>query len=818
MTKFSQPLFVAVFTTVLVTACGGGGGGSSSAITDTNTQSEVGTQSETASMLSFDADIAPIMQAKCVGCHNSGENPLAPFSLEGLDSVNTFKSAIHFSVESSSMPPAGALQLTESESAKLLAWLNDEPYESVVETLRVSLVEAEAWDVQPKNRDAFAEHRPDEITCEAGTGWLAEEGALEVRTEFCNYLSLSQNALLDLEAGTELEFVLSHSELNFNAPATGHMGIAIGGTVIWETSVDIPSAGNIIKPKIVLPFDVSRGDSIGVHVRNHGDNTWTVHSLEALVPSDQELAFCPTFDSTFEAIQATVFEQGGCANSLCHGEAQEGGLDLTPANAWANLVDVQAESSSLRLVNPRRPATSYLYHKLSAKTFPGSYDISGSPMPSAGQAISPGQLEAIRLWIEAGAPEEGSVGDTLGRGEDEIERLLGVCLPEAEAVNTVPLPAPEPDKGIQFAMPPQDVPAESEREICFAVYEDFRDVIPEEYLSEDRNTFFTSGGQNREDAFTHHNLIYKSPVGIESINDPSFGEWVCGGGEQDGEACDPVDLNSCGSGKCRSEIKDSIACRGYGPPGVAAGQGALGLNAGITRDGFYNEFPAHGLFYWNSHAFNLTNEDGVLRVWRNIEFATDRRFRASALSNGPNIFIGSGTKPFEKKTVCRDYVFDQGDGLLTLTSHTHKRGERFFMSVGDEEIYETFTYDEPLYKVFDPAMVFDSPNRDERKLNHCATYNNGVNDDGSPNIETVVRLSRRPVNARACKPTACVAGNIGGSCDGADDDAACDSTPGAGDGWCDACAISGAFSSDDEMFILIGSKLPNHDAQIPPTE
>ena len=353
-------------------------------------------------------------------------------------------------------------------------------------------------------------------------------------------------------------------------------------------------------------------------------------------------------------------------------------------------------------------------------------------------------------------------------------------------------------------------------EICFAVYEDFRDVIPEEFLSEDRETFFTSGGQNREDAFTHHNLIYKAPVGIESIHDPAFGEWTCGGGDQDGQSCEPTDLNSCGSGKCRSEIKDSIACRGYGPAGIAGGQGTLGLGAGITRDGFYSQFPSHGLFYWNSHAFNLTTKDGVLRVWRNIDFAQDRRFRARGINDVRNIFVASGTPPFEKKTYCKDYVFDQGDGLLALSSHTHKRGERFFMSIAGEEIYETFTYDEPLYKVFDPAWVFDSPDPAERVLEHCATYNNGVNDDGSPNIETVVRLSRRPVNAFSCKPTACVAGNIGASCNGANDNATCDSSPGAGDGWCDACAIRGAFSSDDEMFILIGSKLPNHDEQIPP--
>lgn len=813
MNQLSRTFLLTLFIATFLNACGGGGGSSAAGGSST----DIGTQ-EVDSMMSFEADIEPILQAKCIGCHNSGENPLAPFSLEGIDRVNGFKSAIHFSVESNTMPPVGALQLTKSESAKLLAWLNDEPYEGSTETLRVSLVEATAWDRQPKNRDAFPSHRPEDVTCEQDTGWIVEEDAMEVRTEFCNYLSISQNSLLDLAAGTELEFALSHSDLNFNAPATAHFAISIAGGAIWETTVEIPSANNIIKPQITLPFAVSRGDSIEVHLHNHGDNTWTIHSLDALVPSDQELAFCPQFDSTFEAIQATVFEQGGCANSLCHGDAVAGGLDLTTANAWDNLIDAASVGSSLKLVNPRKPATSYLYHKLSAKTFPGSYDIAGSPMPSAGQAISPGQLEAIRLWIEAGAPKEGSVGDTLGRGEDEIENLLGVCLPEAEAVNTVPLPPPAPDKGIQFAMPPQDVPAESEREICFAVYEDFRDVIPEEFLSEDRETFFTSGGTKREDAFTHHNLIYKSPVGIEDIHHPSFGEWTCGGGEQAGQTCEPTDLNSCGTGKCRSEIKDSIACRGYGPAGIATGQGTLGLSTGITRDGFFTTYPSHGLFYWNSHAFNLTTEDGVLRVWNNINFAEDRRFLAQGLSNGPNIFIQNGAPAFEKTTFCRNYNFSQGDGLLYLSSHTHKRGERFFMSVGDEEIYETFTYDEPLNKTFDPAMVFNSSDPAERVLKHCATYNNGLNDDGSFNIETVVRQSRRPINARDCKPTHCVAGNIGGTCNGVDDNASCDSSPGAGDGWCDACAISGAFSSDDEMFILIGAKLPNHDAQIPSAE
>lgn len=808
MNTLFKTLFLTLLTAGFLSACGGGGGGAS--VTSASIANDVGT-SANGSMLSFEADIEPIMQAKCNGCHNSGDSPLGPFSLEGVETSSSFKSAIHFTVQAQTMPPTSALQLTISERERLMAWATDQPYKYEPEIIRISLVEAAAWDTQPKNRDAFLPHRPSQVECKQGEGWLVEEDELEVRTEFCNYLSLSQNSLLDLAAGTELELALSHSELNFNAPSQSHIALSIAGTSIWETRIEIPSANAILKQTIELPFAVSRGDSIEWHIHNHGSNTYTFYSLDALLSSDADLTECVTFDSTFEAVQATIFDKG-CNASQCHSsEALAGGLDLTSGNAWGNLIDRPSQGSGHLLVEPRHPSRSYLYEKLYAKAYPGSFDISGAAMPP-GPAIAKGKIEVVRVWIEAGASETGSVGDTLGRGEDEIERLLGVCLPEAEAVQVVPLPAPAPDKGIQFVMPPQSVPAESEREVCFAVYEDWRDVIPEEFLSEDREYFFTSGGEQREDAMTHHNLVYKSPVGVDQIHDASFGEWTCGGGEQDGESCEPTDLTSCGVGKCHAEMVDSIACRGYGPRGIAAGQGTLGVGAGITRPGYYNEYPSHGIFYHNSHAFNLTTDDGSLRVWRNINFATDRRYRAIRINDVSNIFTQSGTAPFTKATYCHNYVFDEGDGLLAITSHTHKRGERFFMSIDGEDIYETFTYDEPLYKKWNPARIFNDPDPKTRTLKHCATYNNGVNDDGSPNIETVVRLSRRPPNARACKPSACVSGNIGASCNGADDDASCNAPPGSLS--CDACAILGAFSSDDEMFILIGSKLPNYEAQM----
>jgi hypothetical protein len=68
----------------------------------------------------------------------------------------------------------------------------------------------------------------------------------------------------------------------------------------------------------------------------------------------------------------------------------------------------------------------------------------------------------------------------------------------------------------------------------------------------------------------------------------------------------------------------------------------------------------------------------------------------------------------------------------------------------------------------------------------------------------VRRRSNTPPNGTPCKPTQCTAGVLGAPCGGATDHAACDSAPGAGDGLCDACAIPGGITTQDEMFVLSG--------------
>ena len=426
------------------------------------------------------------------------------------------------------------MQLSKGEHSKFMAWLAGVPYTPSGELVRVSLIEAQAWDTTSKVRDVFRSHRPEDVQCAQGTGWLVEDDALEIRTASCNYLSLTQQSLLNIASDTVLELAMSHSDLNFNAPSSAHVALSIAGTTIWETTIPIPSAGSILKETITLPFAVAAGDSIDVHLENHGNNVWTVHALDALISEDIDLEFCASFDSTWEAIQAVAFEKPGCTNSLCHGAAAAGGLDLSPDVAYDNLVGVASEASSLSRISPREPAASFLYHKLWAKTFSDTYAISGSPMPPAGPGLTKNAVEVIRVWIEAGAPETGSVGDAIGRGEDEIERLLGVCLPEAEPVNTLPLPPPQRDVGLQFKMPPHAAPSEQENEWCFAVYEDFRDSIPPEFMSPDREFYYAQGDEIREGPYTHHNILMYSGIPVEDIHHPSIGEWSCADGDQVG--------------------------------------------------------------------------------------------------------------------------------------------------------------------------------------------------------------------------------------------------------------------------------------------
>jgi hypothetical protein len=520
-----------------------------------------------------------------------------------------------------------------------------------------------------------------------------------------------------------------------------------------------------------------------------------------------------SFDSTFEGIQKVIFEQHGCTEQICHGSSAQGGLNLSPEVAYDNIFQKRSLGrSSLNLIEPGDNDRSYLWLKLAAATNPGSVDIAGAPMPNGRPPLSAEELELVRLWIYAGAPREGTVGGT--------EELLDACLPEPEPIIIEPLEPPAQDEGIQFVMADWDLPKKSEHELCFATYYDFTDQVPEEYKDPSGTLFRFSGFELRQDPQSHHLLLYYSPLNFQpggiDVTDPSFGAWTCSGGDDDGAQCDPKDASSCsGGGICHSEIQPSFACVGYGPPSNEPAEiaGGAGQSQAFMpfHPGVFSQIPLKGVIYWNTHAFNTTNIDTVMHARLNYYFAKDQRFPAVRISNFNAIFRPNNP-PFTKETFCNDHVFPIGSRVFHLFAHTHKHGEHFWVTAPDGSmIYESFDFSDPTQQRYDPPLAFDSPERADRTVRYCGTFNNGVKPDGSPDVELVTRLSRIPKGAHVavgatCHPTGCVAGKVGATCDGADDHATCDSSPGAGDGDCDACPITGGESTQNEMFVLFGAQ------------
>ena len=528
-----------------------------------------------------------------------------------------------------------------------------------------------------------------------------------------------------------------------------------------------------------------------------------------------------TFDSTYAAIQQQVFERHSCTTDACHGANHAGNLDLRDGVSHANLFDVPStERPAIPRIRPGEPKASYLYTKLAAATLadsggaPGADPIVGSPMPSGLPAITKDELEALRIWIEAGAPPTGSIGDSIRGDSQYVGNLLGACLPPSELVSIRQLDAPAPGEGVQFRMPTFLLPASTEREVCFAQYYDFGDQVPEEFQDRERGVFYTNGSHLRQDFGSHHLVLQHSGLGADRVHDPSFGAWTCKGGARDGEACEPTERGACGEdGECGSEVKDVVACIGFGPSDGTVNPTGDSIGGAQTAqqiqppspEGYYTEVPIRGLLYWNSHAFNLTAKDHVLAVRMNMSFARDRTWPIRSVTDVHAIYDQHGQAPFTTKRYCANHTFPEGAELKSLNSHTHKRGRNFTIDMpSGERIYESYDYSDPVNRFYRPAIVFDSPDPAQRTVRYCADFNNGLAADGSPDLRLVTRLSTMPERT-TCSPVACVAGRIGEPCAGADDDATCDSSPGAGDGWCDACTITPGATTENEMFVLTGN-------------
>ena len=201
----------------------------------------------------------------------------------------------------------------------------------------------------------------------------------------------------------------------------------------------------------------------------------------------------PDENSAYHDIQEYIFDKS-CASSTCHAApANSRGLSLEYGLSYDALVGVvpqnpAAAAAGMKLVDPENPDNSFLLTKLIGPESPDQ----GSRMPFGGGMIHAGKIDAIRTWIEAGAPETGKVA---GIGD------LGV-LRDPDDTFEPPAPPP-PGEGYQLYLPKFKIEPGTEREVYYTTR------IKDENGNPVEGDIFINKVEIFYPAGSHHFIVYR---------------------------------------------------------------------------------------------------------------------------------------------------------------------------------------------------------------------------------------------------------------------------------------------------------------------
>lgn len=135
-------------------------------------------------------------------------------------------------------------------------------------------------------------------------------------------------------------------------------------------------------------------------------------SATACKKENDASAYTPP-DGSYRLVFEKIFKPS-CGLSSCHSkEGDFGHHSLVSDSTYAHLLNdhahnEQAEALGLHLVKPGSPDQSFLYAKIKWDGSPYQF---GQKMPTGGLKLTANQIEFVRQWIMAGAPESGHVAD-----------------------------------------------------------------------------------------------------------------------------------------------------------------------------------------------------------------------------------------------------------------------------------------------------------------------------------------------------------------------------------------------------------------------
>jgi hypothetical protein len=431
-----------------------------------------------------------------------------------------------------------------------------------------------------------------------------------------------------------------------------------------------------------------------------------------------------------------------------------------------------------------------------------------------------------------------------------------VTLTPTEAGTATPTPTgiriqpPPPGTGVVLSIPRLAVPPFTERQACFATYYDFTDQVPAQFRISGGTAFAYDVLRIQHDAELQR-VIGRVYTGAATPDNPLWGGFSCVGGAHDGEPCDPLDLGFCGSDAlCATAPFETVNCIGFGPGDTntdarfVISQGGTGIDQELPA-GVYGQLPLKGIVLWDVLALNRTSVAVDVGGATAFTFAApEEQLHALEEVFDTSRFFDVDVLPFEIEEICQHYTLPRGARLFELRSFLTRFGKRYrvfrgafvcaggsaegapcspfgsdfgspqcpggtCMGPGDPAenlLYTNLVFDEPFIGHFDPPLVFDSELADARTLTYCVLYDNGFIDPQEVKRRTT--SPPPPLGLPSCSvPTHCTEGNVGSPCSGSSTsqrDASCDSSPGTGDGFCDACPLRGGVTTEDAFLAFVG--------------
>ena len=84
------------------------------------------------------------------------------------------------------------------------------------------------------------------------------------------------------------------------------------------------------------------------------------------------------------------------------------------------------------------------------------------------------------------------------------------------------------------------------------------------------------------------------------------------------------------------------------------------------------------MIIWNSHAFNLTDQDGKLEAWMNLYFAPpeEQLYPQRGIPLDVDALFKMDVPAFHAEEVCGVFTLPKRSNLFELSSHMHQRGKR----------------------------------------------------------------------------------------------------------------------------------------------